>query len=193
MLTTLIKRVGRSPVGLNEASLSNDIADFVGQYSTQIASSFDMANALSDFMSIVRNYQILLPGEASMLIKTLISLEGTGRCLSPNFSLLEIMEPFHRMLILKRLSPARQVRKMRRFYLELEQLADKLPQRLSNILEQVQTGSFDIHLDHRRLGPDREPVGDGVDDECSFSGFGVDAELQSTAADFPRNCLDGDS
>ena len=112
-----------------------------------------MANALNDFMAVVRNYKIVLPGEASMLIKTLISLEGTGSRLSPEFSLMEIMKPFQRMLILKRLSPARQMRKMRRFYLEVEQLADRLPQRISNILEQVQTGSFDIHLDHRRLGP----------------------------------------
>jgi ubiquinone biosynthesis protein len=37
--------------------------------------------------------------------------------------------------------------------MEVEQLADDLPQRLSNILEQVQTGRFDVHLDHRRLGP----------------------------------------
>jgi len=153
MLTTLIKRVGRCPSGLNEASLSNDIADFVGQYSTQEVANFDMANALNDFMALVRNYKIVLPSEASMLIKVLISLEGTGRCLSPEFSLMEIMKPFQRMMVLKRLSPARQMRKARRFYMEVEQLAEKLPQRVSNILEQVQSGSFDIHLDHRRLGP----------------------------------------
>jgi ubiquinone biosynthesis protein len=87
------------------------------------------------------------------LIKVLVGLEGTGRLLDPQFSLMEIMKPFHRLLILKRLSPTRQIRKMRRFYLEVEQLMDALPQRISNILEQVQTGRFDIHLDHRRLGP----------------------------------------
>lgn len=153
MLTTLVKRVGRCPSDLNESALSNDVADFVGQYSTQVASQFDMSNALKDFMAVVRGYNIVLPGEASMLIKVLITLEGTGRLLAPDFSLMEIMKPFQRMLILKRLSPARHMRKMRRFYMEVEQLVDKLPQRISNILEQVQTGSFDIHLDHRRLGP----------------------------------------
>jgi ubiquinone biosynthesis protein len=153
MLTTLIKRIGRCPQNLNESALSNDVADFVGQYSTQVVSNFDMANALNDFVAVVRNYNIVLPSEASMLIKVLITLEGTGRCLTPEFSLMEIMKPFQRMMVLKRLSPARQVRKMRRFYLEVEQLLDKMPQRISNIMEQVQTGSFDIHLDHRRLGP----------------------------------------
>jgi ubiquinone biosynthesis protein len=153
MLTALIKRVGNCPMDLDETALSNDVADFVGQYSTQTVSHFDMSGALNDFVAVVRQYKITLPSEASMLIKVLITLEGTGRMLSPNFSLMEIMKPFQRMLILKRLSPARHIRKMRRFYLEVEQLVDALPTRLTNILEQVQTGRFDVHLVHRRLGP----------------------------------------
>ena len=153
MLTALIKRVGNCPMDLDESALSNDIADFVGQYSTQMVAHFDMSGALNDFVSVVRRYEISLPSEAMLLIKVLVTLEGTGRLLNPQFSLMEIMKPFQRMLILKRMSPARQMRKMRRFYLEAEQLADALPQSVSNILEQIQTGRFDVHLVHRRLGP----------------------------------------
>ena len=153
MLTALIKRVGNCPMDLDESALSNDIADFVGQYSTQMVAHFDMSGALNDFVSVVRRYEISLPGEAMLLIKVLVTLEGTGRLLNPQFSLMEIMKPFQRMLILKRMSPARQMRKMRRFYLEAEQLVDAMPQRVSNILEQIQTGRFDVHLVHRRLGP----------------------------------------
>ncbi|MDG1874993.1 MAG: AarF/UbiB family protein [Mariniblastus sp.] len=153
MVTSLVKRVGSCPVNLDEAALSNEVADFVGQYSTQVVAHFDMSGALIDFVSIVRRYDISLPSEAMLLIKTLVTLEGTGRLLNPQFSLMEIMKPFQRMLVLKRMSPTRQLRKMRRFYLEVEQLVDNLPQRLSTILEQVQTGRFDVHLDHRRLGP----------------------------------------
>ena len=153
MLTALIKRVGNCPMELDESALSNDIADFVGQYSTQMVAHFDMSGASNDFVSVVRRYEISLPGEAMLLIKVLVTLEGTGRLLNPQFSLMEIMKPFQRMLILKRMSPARQMRKMRRFYLEAEQLVDAMPQRVSNILEQIQTGRFDVHLVHRRLGP----------------------------------------
>lgn len=153
MLTTLIKRVGNCPIDLDDASLANDVADFVGQYSTQVVSQFDMSGALNDFVAVVRNHKITLPSEASLLIKVLVTLEGTGCLLNPEFSLMEIMKPFQRMLVLKRLSPARQMRKMRRFYMEVEQLVDAMPRRLSNILEQVQTGRFDVHLVHRRLGP----------------------------------------
>ena len=37
--------------------------------------------------------------------------------------------------------------------MQMEQLADSLPQTISSILEQVKRGKFDVHLDHRRLGP----------------------------------------
>ena len=73
--------------------------------------------------------------------------------LSPSFSVMEVMQPFHRKMLLQRLSPVRQWRKLRRLRLEVEQLIEVLPRRMIDILEQVQTGTFDVHLDHRGLGP----------------------------------------
>jgi ubiquinone biosynthesis protein len=88
-----------------------------------------------------------------MLIKTLVTLEGTAKLLSPQFSLMEVMQPFHRGMLMRRLSPLRQAKKLRRLYLEVEQLIEVLPQRIIQILEQIQSGKFDVHLDHRGLGP----------------------------------------
>jgi ubiquinone biosynthesis protein len=56
-------------------------------------------------------------------------------------------------VLLRRLSPARQLRKLRRMYSEFEQLAEVLPRHLVQILEQVQAGKFDVHLEHRGLSP----------------------------------------
>ena len=153
VLVTLVKRVGSCPMDLREDALSNDLADFVGHFATQSMANFDMSGALNEFVGIVRKYRITLPGEAALLIKVLVQLEGTGRLLDPQFSLMEIMKPFHRKLILRRLSPARQARKMRRFYMQVEQLAETLPQTVTSVLDQMKRGKFDVHLEHRRLGP----------------------------------------
>ena len=37
--------------------------------------------------------------------------------------------------------------------MELEHLATVLPRRLMDLFEQVQTGQFDVNLEHRGLGP----------------------------------------
>ena len=98
---------------------------------------------------------------------------------------MEIMKPFQRMLVLKRLSPSRQLRKMRRFYLEVEQLADQLPQRISNILEQVQTGRFDVHLDHRRLGPTANRLVMGLMTSALFLGSALMLSFKVPPLFFP--------
>lgn len=185
LLTTLIKRVGKCPPDLNDAHLANEVADFVGQYSTQVLAHFDMSGALTDFVHLVRKNQITLPSEASLIIKVLITLEGTGKRLNPNFSLLEVMKPFQRKLVLRRLSPSHQLRKMRRFYLELEQLVDVLPQRIGNILEQIQSGRFDVHLDHRRLGATANRLVMGLMTSALFLGSSLMLSYQVKPVLFP--------
>jgi ubiquinone biosynthesis protein len=153
LLVKIIKRIGQAPPQLDEGAFSNDVADFVGHYATQALDQFDVGGALTDMTQIMRRHGIMLPAQVAMLIKTLVTLEGTSQLLSPHFSLMEVMQPFHRKMLLRRFSPARQVRKLRRLYMEVEQLAEVLPQRIIQILEQIQSGKFDVHLDHRGLGP----------------------------------------
>jgi ubiquinone biosynthesis protein len=88
-----------------------------------------------------------------MFLKVLVMLEGTSRLLSPRFNLIEVISPYQRTMIWRRLSPARQVRKLRRIFRELEILAEVGPRGLIELLEQIQTGKFDVHLDHRGLEP----------------------------------------
>jgi ubiquinone biosynthesis protein len=153
MLVTVIKRLGNVPPHLDEAGLSNDVADFVGHYSTQALDRFDLSGALRDVTQIIRRYHIQLPPQVALLIKVLVTLEGTTQLLTPRFSLMEVMQPYHRKMLLRRFSPARQWRKLRRLYLEVEQVVEVLPRRILQLFEQMQEGKFDVHLDHRGLSP----------------------------------------
>jgi ubiquinone biosynthesis protein len=104
-------------------------------------------------VEMIRRYRISLPARVAMLIKTLITLEGTSRMLCPRFSLLEVMKPYRRKMLLRRLSPRRRVRKLRRLYAELEHMVQALPQGVMDLFEQIRSGKFDVHLDHRGLEP----------------------------------------
>lgn len=153
LLTSILRRIGEVPFDVDVTAFSIDVTDFVDSYSTVSLSEFDVAAALSDMVEIIRRHRITLPPQVGLLIKTLVTLEGTVKALSPRFSLMEALEPMQRSLMLDRLSPRRHLRKLRRFMYEAEQLAEYLPQRLTDILQQIQLGRFDVHLDHRRLGP----------------------------------------
>jgi ubiquinone biosynthesis protein len=152
-LTSLVMRLGAVPPSLDEPALSVDLAEFVNHYANQPVDAFDLAGALSEMIEIVQRYRIALVPSLAMLIKVLVMLEGTVRMLEPNFSLMELIEPYQKKMLRRRLSPARQMRKARRIYSEVEKLAEILPRRLRDILQQVESGKFDVHLDHRGLEP----------------------------------------
>ena len=152
-LTSIIVRLGSVPPDLDYAALSLDVTDFVSHYATQSVSDFNLSGALNEMTEMIRRYHIMLPARVAMLIKVLVMLEGTSRLLWPNFSLMEVMQPYRRKMLRRRLSPVRRLKKMRRIFGDLEYLAEIVPRRLGDILHQVQSGNFDVHLDHRGLEP----------------------------------------
>lgn len=152
-LTSIITRIGKVPAALNTAALSVDVADYVSQYANRRLDEFRLGSALNDMTELVRRYHIMLPARVALLIKVFVMLEGTSQLLSPRFNLIEVIAPYQKKMVWRRLSPMRKVRKLRRLYRELELLAEVLPRGIVDILEQVQTGKFDVHLDHRGLEP----------------------------------------
>lgn len=152
-LASVIVRVGLVPADLDRTALSVDLADFLAQYATQALEHFDLSGALNELTEIIRRFRITLPAQLALLLKVLVTLEGTGQLLSPKFSLMEVMQPYHRKLLWQRLSPRRQGRRMRRLYWEFRHLVEVLPTGILDILEQIQSGKFDVHLDHRGLEP----------------------------------------
>lgn len=152
-LAALVGRMGSTPSDLNEDALTADLEDFIDSYAAQPLGSIALADALADLVRIIRRYQMTLPASVAMLLKLMVMLEGTARLLSPDFSLLAVVESHKHRMIRRRLSPARQVRRVARIFGEVERLAEAAPRRLRDILRQVETGTFDVHLDHRGLEP----------------------------------------
>lgn len=153
LLTSVITRMGSVPPHLDQADLSSDVADLVSYHGSKPLAQFNLAQALRDITELVRRYQIVLPTSIAMLIKVLIMLEGTARLLSPTFNLTELIQPYQKKLLLRRLSPKRHLQKIRRFLSEWQYLGEVLPRTLVDVLQQVQTGRFDVHLEHKGLEP----------------------------------------
>jgi ubiquinone biosynthesis protein len=152
-LTTLLARLGSVPPQEDGAILSNDVAEFVAYYGGASLTELDLAHALTELVELIRRHQIILPTGIATLLRVLIMLEGTSRLLSPEFSLIELLQPFQQKLLWRRLSPSRNLERWRRLYKEWEYLGEALPRRVVEILQQVQAGKLDVHLEHKRLEP----------------------------------------
>ena len=153
LLTSLIKRAGKIPASIDDAQLSNDVADLIATYGSQPLDSLDLSGALNDATDILHRHRITLPSQMGILIKTLVTLEGTLRLTSSSFSILQAIQPMMGQLRRYRFSPRRHARRLRRMYVEFEGLVERLPSQISSLMELVQEGKLDVQLSHRGLSP----------------------------------------
>jgi ubiquinone biosynthesis protein len=152
-LTRVIIRMGEAPRDLDASALAGDVSDFVAHYADQPIERMNLSAALNDMTEIIRRFHILLPARISMLLKVLVMLEGTSRLASPRFSLMELIRPYQKQMVRRRLSPWRKLRKFQQIYREFENMAEVLPRKLVDMVDQLQAGKFDVHLEHRGLQP----------------------------------------
>ena len=88
-----------------------------------------------------------------MLLRVLVILEGTGRLLSPKFNLVELLDPYRKTLVLRRLSPRRLARRLWTGIQDWEDLLRGLPRQLGGLLRSIQRQEIGVQLLHRHLEP----------------------------------------
>lgn len=152
-LTRLLKRVGSAPADIDDAVFSIDVSEYIGTYGRQGLHRFDMTAALNDLSMILHRHGIKLPHQSALMLKMLISLEGTLRGIQADFDTLTIMRAFVRRAMFRRLNPQRRLKQARRIYLEAENFFEVAPDQLLGVLEQLRQGKLRVALEHQRLGP----------------------------------------
>jgi len=152
-LADSILRIGSAPPETPRDDLRADLTDFVADYAGQSIQDMDLSGALNSLFEIIRRYNITLPPPLSLLLRTLVELEGTAQRLSPDFSLAEVFRPFYTTMVSRRLSVRRILSRLQHAYRDWERLAESLPRDLGDVVRRVRDGSFSIHLDHRHIDP----------------------------------------
>ncbi len=152
-LTRLIRRVGNAPPTLDDTALATDVAEFVDTYGKQNLGAFDLTGALNELSDILHAHAIKLPNQSALLLKMLISMEGTLRELGASFDSLNVVKTFMRKTMLRRMSPQRRMRQARRIYLEAENFLETAPDEIISLVHQARRGEIRVNLEHQRLGP----------------------------------------
>jgi ubiquinone biosynthesis protein len=147
----IIMQLGATPDDLNPEELQADVEDFLDEYTGQPLDQFDLSGCLNAIVEIIRQHMIVLPAKLAMLLKVLIMLEGTAQQLNPRFNLAEVIEPYARKSLQQKYSPQRFLKTLQLRYRDWSKLLEILPRDAADILHRMKKGSFDVHLNHRRL------------------------------------------
>jgi len=156
-LSDTLLRAGSAPADVDRVAFRADVSDLLVAYGSQSLEEFDLGGALDQLSDLVRRHRVVMPSAASLLIKTLVMLEGTARLLSPTFSLNEVIAPFKNQLIRSRLDPKRWMRRLQQSMRDVDRLVRNGPRNVADILDRAQSGKLQMkhEVNHLELVANR--------------------------------------
>ena len=147
----LVQSIGTPNRPIDAPLLRADVRDFIESYYGLSLDRLNVGGMLSDFVNILSTHGIRCPGDLMLLIRALVTLEGVGRELDPEFNLAEILTPFVEHVVRDRLNPknisARVAAELKLF----ARLAHRIPVQVGQTLDKLSKDDLKIQLEHRRL------------------------------------------
>ncbi|GAB6145496.1 ABC1 kinase family protein [Desulfocicer niacini] len=136
---------------INRSLLEKDLMELMDVYLSIPLEEVRVKTMLVDFVEVIRNHQLRLSPDLSMVIKALITVEGTARMLFPEIDVMSEAEPHIRDLVAERHSAGRIRQRLQSNLSSMWTLQQHLPGSLSSIVKQVENGSLAIQFKHKNL------------------------------------------
>jgi len=135
----------------NRVALRSDMNGFVSQYYEVPLQELQVSDILKETFDIFRAHRMTLPSNLSLMLKALVTVEGLGRLLRPDFDMVSEVRPYVSQLMFRRYDPRRRFRDLLNVFDDFSNLLEELPQGVRDTLRKVNAGELHIQFEHRNL------------------------------------------
>jgi len=150
MDTLLIMTNGQSTI--NRRSLERQLLEILDTYHALSLEELNIGHLLMDVTSLLRQHRLALPTDFVIMIKTMITAEGTARHIYPGLNIVLESQDYVRRLARDRYKSGPMWRNIRAAVKEFFTLQRQLPRRIAQITEKIEQGELKIHFEHENLG-----------------------------------------
>ena len=128
------------------------VQKIIGRYIDLPLEDINIADVLMAVTGLLAEFKLKVPSNFSLMVKALITIEGVGRQLSPDFQLIAVIQNFSKTIIKNSLSPKRFIRSAAVTFLETQKLIESAPRDIRELLHKAKQGGLKIELEHKDLG-----------------------------------------
>ena len=131
--------------------LKRDLGEFIDDYYEVPLQEIHAGKLLGEFIDILTHYRIRFSPDLILLAKALVTMEGIGRQLDPDFNMIGHLRPFMERLLRERATPGHLSKELLRTAQAYGALARNLPHDVKELLNRIKRNKFKIDLEHRGL------------------------------------------
>ena len=139
------------PPDINRRALETDLSDLLESYAALDLSQMDLGGFMTEVMATLRRHNLKVPSSFAVMIKALITAEGTARLVYPELNVVAEVKPLVRSLALERVNPRVLWRKLRSFGRMWGEISGELPRRAMTLTDKLERGEITIGFEHKRL------------------------------------------
>ena len=131
----------------DDEDFSESFADLIESLNASSIGNLDMKRMRNEIMELAYRYQLKMPAYLTSLMKALITVEGLGKKLDPDFNFTEVASPLAKKVYRERLKPSNIGKYLRsRYYKEVEPLK-VIPSNFNRLLQDTADGRLTVNLD----------------------------------------------
>jgi ubiquinone biosynthesis protein len=130
--------------------LREDVDLLIEEYADAAFGDIDINRFFMELLRLVVRYDLKVPANLMLVMKTLVAVEGMGVQLSPEFNFVEVVRPFAYKLLLRRITPQKVQEELLGLAQDYSELTRALPGDVRNILRQAKSGK--LRLGFRIMG-----------------------------------------
>ncbi len=138
-------------VEIDEERLTYDISELIFGYDNLSLKDIRLGGLLSEVTALMRDNHLAMPPDLTLLFKALITLEGLGHQLDPDFHMVDQLTPFVSRVLEARYSPQALTKRARRGVSEMAEIVFGLPRDVARLFRRARSGRLRIDLDLKRL------------------------------------------
>ena len=136
---------------VDEARLYRDVNELTSDYEFRALKDIRLGELLAEITTIMRTHSIMLPSDLILFFKALITLEGLGLKLDPDFHMNDHVELFLKRVLRQRYHPATLLKRGQRGLQDIFAIISDLPRDAGRLLKEARRGRLKIDLDIKRL------------------------------------------
>jgi ubiquinone biosynthesis protein len=144
-------RIQVSEDEIDEESFKSDLAYLIEGYAGRPLKEISIGHVLNDTIRIAAHYKMRMPHDCLLLGKAIVTIEGVGRLLDPDFDMLSVAREYARQYALSRFKPAYIKGRIEDIASDLVYLLRELPSDLQLILKKATKGRLKLEFQHRGL------------------------------------------
>ena len=133
--------------------LSTALLDTLDPYHGASLKQINFGNLIRACSRLLVRFRLRLPSGYTLMMKSLVTVEGLGKKLDPDFDITALAKPFVEKLVVDRWKPKRLAHDLELIALDLTAFVRRTPHQLTQILNKIQHGLLELKFSHQGLGP----------------------------------------